>query len=255
VRREQDAQALRQRASPRLEAVTLDVADAKSIADVAQHVEAAVGSDGLQGVVNNAGIGIGAVEEFVDLDEIRRLFEVNVFGVLGLTRSALPLLRRGNGRVVHIGSMGGYMTSPFLTPYSATKHALEAFADGLRRELRPWGLHVSLVEPGNIRTPIWEKGIAEAQRMRDRLPARGEALYGPTLDAFMANATARGADGVPPERVARAVAHALTAARPRTRYRVGLDARLMWWMSKLLPDRALDALLIRSLGLPRQAPD
>jgi NAD(P)-dependent dehydrogenase (short-subunit alcohol dehydrogenase family) len=255
VRRDSDAEALRGLASDRLTPLMLDVTDADSIAAAAHSVEAAVGAAGLHAVVNNAGIGMGGVEEFIEVDDLRRLFEVNVFGVLATTRAFLPLVRRAHGRIVHIGSMGGFLTSPFLTPYSATKHAIEAFADGLRRELRPWGLQVVLIEPGSIQTPIWEKGAHEAARMRADLPARGEALYGAALDAYLRYAAGRAAGGVSPERVAEAVHHALTAARPRTRYRVGRDAKLMWWVSRLLPDRALDALLERSLRLPRTAPD
>jgi NAD(P)-dependent dehydrogenase (short-subunit alcohol dehydrogenase family) len=255
VRRDSDGDALRAQASDRLTPLMLDVTDADSIEAAARSVESAAGDAGLHGVINNAGIGMGAVEEFVDLDEMRRLFEVNVFGVLATTRAFLPLVRRAHGRIVHIGSMGGFLTSPFLTPYSATKHAIEAFADGLRRELRPWGLHVALVEPGSVQTPIWKKGAHEAERMRKRLPARGEALYGAALDAYLRYAAARGAGGVSPERVAEAVHHALTATRPRTRYRVGRDAKLMWWVSRLLPDRALDALVERSLRLPRSSSD
>ncbi len=255
VRRPDDAAALATEASPTLTPVTLDVTDAASIASALKEVEAAVGGEGLQGVINNAGIGMGAVEEYVDIDQIRRLFEVNVFGVLALTRAALPALRTGRGRIVHIGSMGGFLTSPFLTPYSASKHAIEAFADGTRRELAPWGLHVALIEPGNIRTPIWEKGILEAEAMREELPEEGERRYGAILDAFIARTEQRAAQGVPAERVAEAAAHALFAERPRTRYRVGPDARLMWWVRRFLPDRALDALLVRMLGLPRDAPE
>jgi NAD(P)-dependent dehydrogenase (short-subunit alcohol dehydrogenase family) len=255
VRRQGDGDALRGDASEQLSPLMLDVADADSIAAAAAQVEAALDGAGLDGVINNAGIGMGGIEEFIDLDDLRRLFEVNVFGVLATTRAFLPLVRRAKGRIVHIGSMGGFLTSPFLAPYCASKHAIEAFADGLRRELRPWGLHVALIEPGSIRTPIWQKGAAEAERMRKRLPALAEARYGPALDAYLRFAARNGANGVPPQQVAQAVHHALTAERPRTRYRVGPDAKLMWWLSKLLPDRALDALVARRLGLPREAPE
>lgn len=251
VRRDADAEALRAAGSERMQPLLLDVTDAAGIATAVKTVEAAVGSEGIHGLVNNAGVPGGAIEEFVDLDAFRRLFEVNVFGVVALTRAFLPLVRRGQGRVVHMGSMGGFITSGFLTPYSASKFALEALADGLRRELRPWGLHVALIEPGSIATPIWEKGQSEAERMRADLPAEGLELYGEALDAFTSYIQETATRGVPPQRVADAVAHALTATRPRTRYRVGLDAKLTWWLTKLLPDRAVDAVLARVQKQPK----
>ena len=255
VRRDEDGEALRAAASERLVALRLDVTDEAGVAAAAKTVAAAVGAEGIQGLINNAGVGGGGIGEFIELDALRRLFEVNVFGVAVMTRDFLPLVRQGSGRVVHIGSNGGYTTSPFIAPYSATKHAIEALADGLRRELRPWGIEVALIEPGSVATPIWEKGREEIDRLRRTLPDRGKELYEPMIASFAAYLDQTAARGVPPERVAEAVAHALTARRPRTRYRVGPDARIMWWLGKLLPDRVIDALLTRLLGLPRRLPE
>jgi len=252
VRRDEDGAALQAEATERLVPLHLDVTDEAGVAAAAKSVAVAVGAEGVQGVVNNAGVGGGGIGEFIDLDGLRQLFEVNVFGVATMTREFLPLVRQGGGRVVHIGSMGGYTASPFIAPYSATKHAIEALADGLRRELRPWDIHVALIEPGAVATPIWEKGRSETERLLSSLPDRGRELYGPLIETFSAYLDGSEARGVPPERVAEAVAHALTAARPRTRYRVGPDARITWWLAKLLPDRVMDALLARKLGLPRR---
>jgi NAD(P)-dependent dehydrogenase (short-subunit alcohol dehydrogenase family) len=254
VRRDEDGESLREAASPRLVPLQLDVTDESRVAAAAKTVEAAVGTEGIQGLVNNAGVGGGGIGEFIELDALRRLFEVNVFGVAAMTRDFLPLVRLGGGRIVHIGSNGGYSTSPFIAPYSATKHAIEALADGLRRELRPWGIEVALIEPGSVATPIWQKGREEIARLRSSLPDRGQQLYQPMIEAFAGYLDQAETRGVPPERVAEAVAHALTAARPRTRYRVGPDARITWWLAKLLPDRVMDALLTRLLRLPRRLP-
>lgn len=255
VRREEDGEALRAEASDRLLPLRLEVTDAAGVAAAVKEVEARVGAEGIQGVVNNAGIGAGGVGEFIDLEPLRQMFEVNVFGLMTVTRDFLPLVRRGGGRIVHIGSQGGYVASPFIAPYSATKHAVEALADGLRRELRPWNIQVSLVEPGSVRTPIWEKARGDVDELVESLPAEGRRLYGPMIQAFRSYIEQTEVRGVPPERVAEAVAHALTATRPRTRYRVGPDARITWWLSKLLPDRVNDALLTRMLGLPRRLPE
>lgn len=254
VRRDADAEDLRAAASQRLVPLRLDVTDAAQLAEAARAVEAGVGDEGVQGLIANAGIGGGAASEFIEMDVLRRLFEVNVFGVAATTRAFMPLLRRGSGRVVFMGSNAGYVTSPFIAPYAASKHAIEAMADALRRELRPWDIQVALIEPGSVATPIWDKGRSESRRLRQALPAAGRQLYDPLFDALEAYLDQTAARGVPPERVAEAVSHALTARRPRTRYRIGFDAKLTWWLSKLLPDRVMDAFLARLSGMPRRLP-
>ena len=154
VRTAADADALRQHG---IEPVELDVTDAAQI-DAAT---AAVGPE-LDGLVDNAGIAVAAPLELVPLDELRRQLEVNVVGQIAVLQAVLPALRRARGRVVLMGSIGGRSALPFLGPYAASKHALEALADSLRVELRPFGLAVSIVEPGSIATPIWRKGADRA---------------------------------------------------------------------------------------------
>ena len=238
VRRSQDADALRAAASPRLTPLTLDVTDAAGIEAAAKTVEQALEGAGLGGVVNNAGIGVAAALEFVELDELRRQLEINVVGPVAVTQAFLPLLRKEKGRVVHVGSMAGYNAAPFLGPYSASKHAIEALTDSLRRELRPWGLHVSLIEPGSIETPIWDKAWSYADEVRAGLSERAIELYGDPLDRTIEYMKKVSVRAIPAERVARAIHHALTAERPRTRYRVGFDAKLMRVLTRVLPDRA-----------------
>lgn len=255
VRRSEDGERLRADASDRLEPLILDVTDRAGIEAAASRVEQAVGEAGLAGLVNNAGVAVGAVLEFLEPDDLRRQFEVNVVGVAAVTRSFLPLLRRACGRIVNISSMGGYMAGPFVGPYIASKHAIEGLSDSLRRELRPWGIQVALIEPGSIATPIWEKGRVEGKRMRADLPPRGETLYRPLLDKMDAYVERTAARGIPPEAVARAVERALTASRPRARYRVGADAELTYWLTRLLPDRVMDALSARLIGLPSTPPE
>ncbi len=137
-----------------------------------------MGERGLQGLVNNAGIGIGGPIEGLDLDKLRLQFEVNLFGQVAVTQALLPLLRAGGGRIVNMSSMGGKISQPFMAPYCGSKHALEAFTDSLREELAPWDIHVAAVEPGVIATPIWEKAQREAGAARDAAPEHIEALYG-----------------------------------------------------------------------------
>jgi NAD(P)-dependent dehydrogenase (short-subunit alcohol dehydrogenase family) len=254
-RRQPDADALARDGSARLVPVRLDVTDAGSIASAAEAVAAAVGSAGLQGLVNNAGIVVAGPLEVLPLAALRRQLEVNVIGQVAVTQAFLPLLRRGGGRVVNMGSISGRLASPLLGAYAASKFSLEAITDALRLELRPWGLPVSLVEPGAIATAIWERSRVAADEMAQELSAEARGLYAPAVAAVRAAADRASRAAIPADAVARAVEHALTAARPRTRYLVGRDARIRAALAWLLPDRVRDALIARALGLPGAAPD
>ena len=247
VRADADAERLR---SQGLIPVRLDVTEADSIAAAAAEVESLVGADGLAGLVNNAGIAVAAPIEYVPIDELRRLLEVNLLGQVAVTQAFLALLRIAEGRVVNMGSIAGRVALPLMGPYAASKFALEAVSDSLRREVHRQGIQVVVIEPGGIKTPIWEKGAADADRMADALPPEGERLYGKLIDT-MREQTRRIAEerGLPPDEVASVVATALTSPRPRTRYVVGRDARLRAALAGRVPDRLLDFLIYRALGL------
>lgn len=250
VRKEADGTALASGASARLVPVILDVTDAATIAAAKARVEAAAAGRGIRGVVNNAGVAVGGPLEFVPLDDLRRQLEVNVVGQVAVTQAFLPMLRQAKGRIVYIGSIAGKMAAPFLGPYAASKHALEAVTDSLRRELRPWGIEVSIVEPGSIATPIWEKGQEQQSRIREDLTPEARELYAHALDAMSDAVDEIGRKAVPAQKVADAVEHALTAKRPKTRYIVGTDARIQAAMSAVAPDRLADRLITRQLKLP-----
>jgi NAD(P)-dependent dehydrogenase (short-subunit alcohol dehydrogenase family) len=241
VRKDEDAARLRERG---LAPVKLDVTDPSSIAAAA----AEVGDAPLAGLVNNAGIAVSAPVEFVPIEELRRQLEVNLIGQVAVTQAFLPALRRARGRIVNISSIGGRIALPLAGPYAASKFALEGVSDSLRRELRAQGVEVCLVEPGGIKTPIWEKGTAAAEAMLERMPPEADELYGGLASAIRREsrkiATERGLE---PAAVAEVVGRALTARRPRTRYLVGRDAKLRAAVAKRLPDRAFDALVARSL--------
>jgi NAD(P)-dependent dehydrogenase (short-subunit alcohol dehydrogenase family) len=245
VRRAVDAARLSAAGSARLCPLPLDVTNAAEIARAVETVAAAVGNRGLAGVVNNAGIAIGGPLEYVTPEELRLQFEVNVIGLHAVTRAFLPLVRRGHGRIVHIGSIAGRIASPFTGPYAASKHAVEALTDALRLELAPEGLHVSVIEPGQVRTPIWEKGQDAFASVSRRIPEEGLARYGTRLKVleWMVQRAPRVAE--PPEAVADVVMHALEAAEPRTRYVVGGDARIRLALSRWLSDRVMDAMVLR----------
>jgi NAD(P)-dependent dehydrogenase (short-subunit alcohol dehydrogenase family) len=233
VRTDEDAETLRAHG---IEPLRLDVTDAEQIGAAADAVGAS-----LDGLVDNAGIAVAAPLELVPLDELRRQLEVNVVGQVAVLQAFLPALREKKGRIVLMGSVGGRSALPFLGPYAASKHALEAVADCLRVELRPWGIAVSIVEPASIRTAIWEKGSEHAETLRGQLPPATGELYAARLARFREVALARG-PGADPEIVVQAVEHALTAKSPKARYLVGRDAHLRAWIERLptwLRDRVL----------------
>jgi NAD(P)-dependent dehydrogenase (short-subunit alcohol dehydrogenase family) len=241
VRKASDAERLRAAGTT---PVTIDVTDADSIRAAASQVSQALNGRGLVGLVNNAGIAVPGPLEFLPIDELRRQIEVNLIGQVAVTQAFLPQLRARRGRIVNIGSVGGRVALPLLGPYAASKHAMEGLSDSLRRELRPWGIEVSLVRPGPIATEIWERGNATADELLARMP-EAETYYGPAIEAARAAAAERAREAVPPQAVADVVAEALTAERPRTRYLVGPRAKLMVRLRELLPDRWFDALIER----------
>jgi NAD(P)-dependent dehydrogenase (short-subunit alcohol dehydrogenase family) len=246
VRRTQDGDALRADASRRLRTVIVDVTDTASIAAAAGEV-----GERLDGLVNNAGIAVGGPVETVPLDDLRRQLEVNLVGQVAVTQAMLPALRAARGRIAFLSSVGGRVATPFVSPYSASKYAIEAVADALRVELAPFGVQVALIAPGAVATPIWDKGDAQARAAGDDLTPEMRDLYGPAIDALARVTQETGARGVAPEKVAAAIHHALTARRPRARYAIGIDARAMVRLRRTLPTRVWDRVLARAMHLPR----
>jgi NAD(P)-dependent dehydrogenase (short-subunit alcohol dehydrogenase family) len=227
-----------------IDLVHLDVCDPTGVAAAVEAV-VAKGGGRLDALVNNAGVvGVGPVE-FVTDAAWAAILDTNVVGQLRVTRAALPALRAAGGRVVFMSSLSGRVAMPFLGPYAASKHALEAAADALRRETRSQGLRVSLIEPGNIATPIWDKGLAA----RAGLPPSAEDHYRSGLDFATEQAERAARTAIPADRVAAVVQRALTARRPRPRYVVGTDARLIIPLGTRAP-RLLD----RALALAMRAP-
>jgi len=253
VRRDADAESLRKEASENLRTIHLDVVDPVSIGAARKTVGDALGDAGLAGLINNAGISVGSPYEFLELDELRRQLEVNFIGPVAVTQAFLALVRKRRGRIVNVSSIGGLMAAPIIGAYAASKYAIEAFSDSLRRELKPWGMHVSVIEPGAIATPMFGKGDAYAERINRQASPEQTELYGAAIEAIRAGFRGFEKAAVPPERVARAIHHALSAKRPRTRYLVGPDARIQALLARFLPDRVLDALLVRMFKYPRSA--
>jgi len=216
-------------------------------------VDAAAGqiasdSGKLDGLVNNAGIAIGGPLEYLPLAIWRDQFEVNVFGQVAVTKAMLPLIRAARGRIVFMGSIGGKVATMLLGPYCASKFALEAIGESLRHELHPWGISVSIVEPGAIKTPIWEKGRRTADDLEQELPAEARTFYASHITAVRKGIDMQDRNGASPAKVAKAVEHALFSPRPRIRYPVGADAKIQSAMVRWLPDRFRETIVRKIAG-------
>ena len=250
VRKDDDGEALKASAGGDVRPLILDVTNDDHISALRARLGEELGGDGLDGLVNNAGVSEGGPIETVSDDAWRWHFDVNVFGVLKMTRECLPLLRTARGRVVNIGSNGGRVAAPMMAPYSAGKFAIEAISESLRFEVEDFGMKVACVEPGEVRTEIWSKADEQLARVVATLDSDTKARYERHLDmlyGFVAEGTKR---GIPASKVADAVQHALTSARPKHRYLVGPDAKMAGVVSRL-PDRLRHRML--SLNLNRWA--
>ncbi|MFI1739948.1 SDR family NAD(P)-dependent oxidoreductase [Streptomyces sioyaensis] len=246
------------RRSRAIRPLSLDVTSTESVAAACKEVRERMDGAGLHGLVNNAGICVSAPLECVPLDDLRAELEVNLIGTVAVIQAFLPLLRTrsaatppGNsaGRIVNISSGIGRVAAPFLGPYAASQFAKEGVSDALRRELALLSVSVSVVEPGAVMTPIWSKVAEVARRALDSAPAEVADCYRARFEQFVALNEGRAkASRTRPEDIARAVGHAMTARRPRTRYRVGPDAWGAAVAARLLPDRALDSVIRRQLA-------
>jgi NAD(P)-dependent dehydrogenase (short-subunit alcohol dehydrogenase family) len=249
VRKEADAESLQGESSERLLPLALDVTDAAQIEAAAERIEAETREAGLGGLVNNAGIAVPGPLEALPIDDFRRQVEVNLTAQVAVTQAMLPAIRAARGRIVFITSIGGRMAFPMFGAYHAAKFGLEAVGDVFRQELRPWGIEVAIVEPGSIATPIWERGQQEADAALAAVSAAQERLYGKSMAAYREVARRTGERGIPPQRVAKAIEHALGARSPRSRYLVGLDAKAQARLKSLLPTRLVDRLVARFTGI------
>jgi NAD(P)-dependent dehydrogenase (short-subunit alcohol dehydrogenase family) len=242
VRRVSDGERLAADSSGHLVPVIIDVTSAEQIAAAMKLITERVGDAGLFGLVNNAGIAAAAPLELVPIDDLRHQLDVNVIGQVAVTQAVIPLLRAARGRIVNITSIGGLISGGMLGPYHASKFALEAITDTLRVELAPWGILAIAIEPGAIATPIWTTSSVQTNRMLVNSPAIAE-LYTAAIAGAQAFAEGAARSGLDPVRVAEVVERALTVRRPRTRYPVGRDAKIVAAIVSRLPDRVRDRLL------------
>jgi NAD(P)-dependent dehydrogenase (short-subunit alcohol dehydrogenase family) len=231
--------------------LALDVTDEDSIRSAVATVEAECGA--LGALVNNAGYGLEGAAETTPMEEVRRQFETNVFGLVRLCQLVLPGMRRQHwGRIVNITSVGGKMTLPGGAYYHASKHAVEAFSDALRFETRGFGIHVVVVEPGLIKTEFGNTATTGNIAGSNGGPyADFNAAVAKRVAGAYEGMMARLGGAVGPEAVAEVIERAITRDRPRTRYRVTSGARFILTTRKLLPDRAWDAFLRTQYPRPK----
>ena len=251
VRKAEDADRLRRSEGvANLVPVIMDVQERSTISAAAEQVSSQLGEQGLDGLVNVAGIGMARPLEYASAEDLHEIFEVNVFGQMAVTQAFLPFIRKAHGRIVNITSVGAHIAIPFGGLLNASKSAFSLLSDTLRLELHPFGIRVATVEPGAIKTPAVDKTLGHIESVIGQLPARGVSQYADLLRNFARRAYARENNGSSPDVVARAVEHALTARRPRIRYQAGKDAKLLVTLPRILPDWLLDAIRLKGLGLP-----
>lgn len=254
VRKRADADTLQQELGDSFTSILLDVTDASGIQHAATQVTDAVGDHGLRGLVNNSGICLLGPLMHMPEQQFRDHLEVNLFGALNVTRAFLPLLGAVKdcpflpGCLVNISSLSGRIAYPLFGAYAASKFALEAISDSLRREMALYGVRVSVIEPGAIRTPIWDKGLAV-----DTAPYE-TTDYPPMLDAMFGELKRQRDGALPVERVARTIHCAITSPKPRTRYVLANSPLKHWWIPRMLPDRWLDYVLRRVLKVKKPGP-
>jgi len=252
VRKQADGDRISERLGNNFVPLLFDVTDDTALAEAAKQVQAAVGDRGLHGLINNAGIAPNGPLMHATKEEVRRTFEINVFGALSVTQAFLPLLGARKacphppGRIVNLSSISGGVTFPLVAVYAMSKHAVEALSDGLRRELSIYGIEVSAIEPGSIKTAIWDKVMPD----RDTEIRLAQTDYAEPMANFRNVIGKELKQAKPMHVVTDAIIHALEAQKPKPRYPlVGL-----WYFGKIVPTRMLDRLMVKLTGLKKLRP-
>lgn len=245
VRRDEDGQALKS-ACAGIETALLDVTNDGQIKKLWQDLSARKLAGPFH-LVNNAGIAVTGPLESLSIADYRRQFEVNFFGAVQMTQTFLPLIRRTQGRIVNVSSVAGRVATPYMSPYCASKFALEGLSDSLRRELRRFGVKVILIEPGPIATPIWEKGLSNYSKVTEKFDPEIFSIYEPTFRKFVTLAEQMGKRGDPVSKVTTQMDHALFAKNPSPRYAVGFTAKTGTLVARL-PTRIIDKLMAAARG-------
>ncbi|MBK7896893.1 MAG: SDR family oxidoreductase [Anaerolineaceae bacterium] len=251
VRKQADADRVQAALGEQFTPLLFDVTDEGGVETAVTQVTQKIGNNGLAGLVNNAGIAVAGPLMHLPMSEFRRQIEVNLYGQLDVTQKFLPLLGavpnapHPPGRIVNISSVSGKVVYPFMGPYAASKHALEAISDALRRELLIFGIDVIVIGPGSVQTPIWEK----AQDL-DTEPYQ-ETPYKGMMEGMKKLFISQGESGIPVEKVSEVIYEALTKERPKTRYAIARKWLTNWLLPRYLPARLFDTIIAKRLGITR----
>lgn len=254
IRKEKDAADASAALGSNFTPLLFDVTDEAAIRRAAAKVEAALGGRTLSALVNNAGIAVASPVAYLDLDDLKRQMDVNVYGPIRVTQAFLPLLgadhsRAGApGRIVNMSSVAGKIASPFMSPYAMSKHALEALSESLRRELAAHGIDVVIVGPGAVRTPIWAKADElDIGRFRN-------TEYHDDLARLKSMMKEIGEAGLEAEAVGALVLRILSTRKPKVRYAILKNKLALWTLPNILPRRLVDRMVAKRFGLkPRSA--
>ncbi len=250
VRKPEDANYLTRRLGDRFIPLLFDVTDSAAIGSAVTQVQETIGNNNLSALINNAGIVIPGPLQETPLEEFRAHFEVNLFGLLDVTQQFLPLLGaridapHPRGRIVNISSVSGQIAYPFMGAYAASKHALEALSDSLRRELMLYDIDVVLIEPGTTSTPIKDKYKKQIERY-------SEGDYGELFAGLEKQLAERERSGLPVEKVVQVIGTAVSSNNPQTRYPIPRKRLTGWLIPRWLPDRWLDRIVAGRLGIKK----
>ncbi|MBA8804886.1 NAD(P)-dependent dehydrogenase (short-subunit alcohol dehydrogenase family) [Nocardioides ginsengisegetis] len=243
VRTDEDATQMREHRN--VTPIQLDITNSDHIAKLPGQLP-----ERLDALVNNAGVAVGGVVESLEIEDLRWQLEVNVVGGTAVTQAALPAIRRAQGRIVFISSTSGRVATPGLGAYGASKFALEAIGDCLRNELRPWGIKVSLIEPGQIDTDMSKDSHEQHDENVAKMKPEHQVLYAKHIQGM--HKAINLMDGVisSPEQITVAVERALNDKKPRPRYLVGKGSRAHAYM-RVFPSALSDALFSKATGIPK----
>jgi short-subunit dehydrogenase len=243
VRKQEDARRLKTELGEKFIPLVFDVTDQLSIERAADAVKTHLKGTGLGGLINNSGISVSGPVEHLDIDKVEYNFDVNVLGIFRVTKTFLPLLGTREhstfpGRILNISSISGKISAPYLATYTGTKHAVEGISHCLRKELLPFGIDVIIIGPGQVQTPIWEKGALDEFK---------DTQYISSMIKFFTYLLNKGKNGMALDECSRRIANIFETERPKTRYALVHKKFQNWIMPLLLPDRVLDRLYLKKL--------
>lgn len=247
VRKLEDQENLKKVYGEKLRTILLDVVNLGDVEKLPELLKS-MGISELAGLINNAGVAMAGPFMHQDFSEVQYTMQVNVLSLMKVTQVLLPMLgarenAKSPGRIINISSVAGKSVVPFLTTYAASKHAVEGFSEGLRREMMLYGIKVIVIGPGTIKTPIWEKGFVSVKEKYN------QTKFAKSFQKFIAIALNGASNGLETSEVSKCVVHAMTAKNPAFRYAPVPQKWVNWYLPKLIPEKIYDRLTAKLLDL------